>query len=121
MTMAGLVVKDKFIVGVSGGEFGVRGWVTAYNVNDGKQVWKAYSMGPDEDIKLAADFNSANPHYGQRGMGTRRGRARSGSSGGGTTWGWYCYDPELEPLLLLHRQPRHVESRRSARATTSGR
>jgi glucose dehydrogenase len=71
MTMAGLVVKDKFIVGVSGGEFGVRGWVAAYDINTGKQVWKAYSMGPDEDIKLAKDFNSANPHYGQFGEGTK--------------------------------------------------
>ncbi|HET9596719.1 MAG TPA: PQQ-binding-like beta-propeller repeat protein, partial [Anaeromyxobacteraceae bacterium] len=71
MTMAGLVVKDKYIVGVSGGEFGVRGWVAAYNINDGKQVWRAYSMGPDEDIKLAKDFNSANPHYGQFGEGTK--------------------------------------------------
>ena len=71
MTMAGLVVKDKYIVGVSGGEFGIRGWVAAYDIADGKQVWKAYSMGPDEDVKLAADFNSANPHYGQKGVGTK--------------------------------------------------
>ena len=40
-TMAGLVVKDKFIVGVSGGEFGIRGWVAAYDLASGKQVWKA--------------------------------------------------------------------------------
>ena len=39
MTMAGLVIKNNYIVGVSGGEFGVRGWVAAYNINDGKLVW----------------------------------------------------------------------------------
>ncbi|HJS59950.1 MAG TPA: methanol/ethanol family PQQ-dependent dehydrogenase [Vicinamibacteria bacterium] len=95
MTMAGLVVKDKYIVGVSGGEFGVRGWVAAYNISDGKQAWKAYSMGPDEDVKLAADFNSANPHYGQKGVGTSTWPADQWKIGGGTTWGWYSYDPEL--------------------------
>src|SRR3954469_14664055 len=39
MTSAGLVVKDKFIVGISGGEFGVRGHVTAYDVASGKKIW----------------------------------------------------------------------------------
>jgi lanthanide-dependent methanol dehydrogenase len=95
MTMAGLVVKDKFIVGVSGGEFGVRGWVAAYNVADGKLAWKAYSMGPDEDIKLGRDFNSANPHFGQMGEGTKTWPGEQWKIGGGTTWGWYTWDPDL--------------------------
>jgi len=95
MTMAGLVIKDKFIVGVSGGEFGVRGWVAAYNIDTGKLVWKAYSMGPDADIKLASDFNAANPHYGASSRAPRRGPATCGKNGGGTTWGWYSYDPDL--------------------------
>src|SRR6266705_5870994 len=59
MTMAGLVVKDKYIVGVSGGEFGIRGWVAAYNVSDGKQAWKAYSMGPDEDVKIRSEKHTS--------------------------------------------------------------
>lgn len=95
MTGAGLVVKDKFIVGVSGGEFGVRGWVAAYNINTGQQVWKAYSMGPDQDVKLAADFNAANPHYGRFGEGTKTWPGDQWKIGGGTTWGWYAYDPDL--------------------------
>ena len=49
-TGAPMVVKDKVLVGVSGGEFGVRGWVTAYSVADGKQIWRAYSEGPDSDV-----------------------------------------------------------------------
>jgi alcohol dehydrogenase (cytochrome c)/methanol dehydrogenase (cytochrome c) subunit 1 len=93
--MAGLVVKDKFIVGVSGGEFGVRGWLAAYNIDTGKQVWKAYSMGPDSDVKLAPDFNAANPHYGQTGEGTKTWPGEQWKNGGGTTWGWYAYDPQL--------------------------
>ena len=47
-----LPVKDKIIVGISGGEFGVRGHVTAYNIETGEQEWRAYSMGPDSDILM---------------------------------------------------------------------
>ncbi|MCG8356023.1 MAG: PQQ-binding-like beta-propeller repeat protein, partial [Kiloniellales bacterium] len=46
-TSAPHVVKDKVIIGISGGEFGVRGSVTAYNVDSGELEWRAYSMGPD--------------------------------------------------------------------------
>src|SRR5271170_4559530 len=49
-TGAPMVVKDKVYVGVSGGEFGVRGWVTAYAIADGKQIWRAYSEDPDSDL-----------------------------------------------------------------------
>ncbi len=48
MTNAPMVVKDKVIVGISGGEFGVQGHVTAYNLKDGSKAWRAYSEGPDE-------------------------------------------------------------------------
>lgn len=95
MTAAGLVIKDKFLVGVSGGEFGVRGWVAAYNINTGKQAWRAYSMGPDSDLLLAPDFNAANPHYGRFGEGTKTWPGDHWKVGGGTTWGWYSYDPDL--------------------------
>src|ERR1700751_1611048 len=40
-TSAPMVIKDKVLVGISGGEFGVRGSVTAYNIKDGKRVWRA--------------------------------------------------------------------------------
>lgn len=50
MTAAPMIVKDKVIVGISGGEFGVAGHVTAYNLADGKQVWRAYSVGPDDQL-----------------------------------------------------------------------
>jgi lanthanide-dependent methanol dehydrogenase len=95
MTGAGLVVKDKFIVGISGGEFGVRGHITAYDVNSGKRIWRAYSTGPDEELMLANDFNAANPHYGQKGQGTSTWQGDAWKRGGGTTWGWFSYDPAL--------------------------
>src|ERR1700735_5375681 len=57
-TGAPMIVKDKVYVGVSGGEFGVRGWVTAYAVADGKQIWRAYSEGPDSDVLVDPQKNT---------------------------------------------------------------
>src|SRR5215813_10175928 len=47
ITAAPVVVKDKVISGISGGEFGVRGFVTANDVKTGKQVWRMYGTGPE--------------------------------------------------------------------------
>src|SRR5213592_3254044 len=57
MTNAPIVIKDLVIAGISGGEFGVRGRVTAYDVNTGKEVWRAYSTGPDAEVKIVGDAN----------------------------------------------------------------
>ncbi len=86
-------VKDKIIVGISGGEFGVRGSVTAYSMKDGSQVWRAYSMGPDSDILV--DENTT--HLGKpigKDSGTNTWEGDQWKIGGGTTWGWYSYDAE---------------------------
>jgi methanol dehydrogenase (cytochrome c) subunit 1 len=94
LTIAPYVVKDVVLVGSSGAELGVRGYVTAYDVKTGAQKWRAYATGPDEDIKLAKDFNSKNPHYGQFGLGTNKTwEGDAWKIGGGTNWGWYAYDP----------------------------
>jgi PQQ-dependent dehydrogenase (methanol/ethanol family) len=95
-TAAPMVVKDKVIIGISGGEFGVRGSITAYNLKDGKRAWRAYSMGPDSDILVDPEKTM---HLGQpvgkdSGMNTWEGD--QWKIGGGTTWGWYSYDPELD-------------------------
>jgi len=58
MTNAPMVVKDKVIVGISGGEFGVQGRVPAYELKDGKKVWSAYSVGPDSEILFDAKTTS---------------------------------------------------------------
>src|ERR1700749_1823259 len=49
---APLVVKDKVLSGISGGEFGVQCHVTAYDLKTGKQVWRAFSEGPDDQIMV---------------------------------------------------------------------
>ena len=52
MTMAPFVVHDKVLVGNSGGEFGVRGWLTALDAATGKILWRAYSTGPDKEVLI---------------------------------------------------------------------
>ena len=93
LTIAPYVVKDKVIIGSSGAELGVRGYLTAYDVKTGAQVWRAYATGPDKDLLLADDFNVKNAHYGQKGLGTGTWEGDAWKIGGGTNWGWYAYDP----------------------------
>jgi PQQ-dependent dehydrogenase (methanol/ethanol family) len=90
-----LPVKDKVLVGISGGEFGVRGSLTAYNIKDGSLAWRAYSTGPDAEMLVDPEKTTA--------LGKPIGKDSSLASwegdqwkiGGGTTWGWYSYDPDL--------------------------
>jgi len=89
-----LPVKDKVIVGISGGEFGVRGSVTAYNMSDGSLAWRGYSMGPDSDILVDPEKTT---HLGKpvgKDSGLNTWQGDQWKIGGGTTWGWYSYDPE---------------------------
>lgn len=88
-------VKDKVLVGISGGEFGVRGHVTAYNIADGSVAWRAYSMGPDSDTLMDGEMTT---HLGKpvgADSGTATWEGDQWQIGGGTTWGWYSYDPDL--------------------------
>jgi PQQ-dependent dehydrogenase (methanol/ethanol family) len=93
-TSAPYVVKDKVIVGISGGEFGVRGSVTAYNIKDGSKAWRAYSMGPDSDTLMSDATTSLGKSVGKD-SGTATWQGDQWKIGGGTTWGWYSYDPDL--------------------------
>jgi len=94
-TGAPIVIKDLVIAGVSGGEFGVRGRVTAYDVNTGKEVWRAYSTGPDSAVKLAAPANEFYPSMQEKDLGVSTWPGDEWMRGGGTTGGWYSYDPVL--------------------------
>jgi len=95
LTIAPYVIKDMVLVGSSGAELGVRGYVTAYDVKTGEQKWRKYATGPDEDVGIGDDFNKANPHYGQKGLGTGTWEGDAWKIGGGTNWGWYAYDPDI--------------------------
>jgi PQQ-dependent dehydrogenase (methanol/ethanol family) len=107
MTSAPLVVHDKVIVGIAGGEYGVRGYITAYDVNTGKQVWRAYNVGPDQDILVdpqkTMDGATGQPVGENSSLKTWQGD--EWKLGGGTTWGWYSYDPQLNLLYYGSGNP----------------
>lgn len=95
MTMAPLAVKDKVIVGDSGGEFGVRGWAAALDAATGRIVWKAYSTGPDAEVLIGRDFKPFYDQYKGADLGVSTWPPEMWKQGGGTVWGWVSYDPDL--------------------------
>ena len=94
-TDAPFVFGDKVLVGVSGGEFGVRGWVSAYNMKDGSLAWRGYSEGPDSDTLIDPEktMSLGKPVGPNSSIKTWEGD--QWKIGGGDTWGWYSYDPAL--------------------------
>jgi lanthanide-dependent methanol dehydrogenase len=93
--MAPLVVKGKVLVGDSGGELGVRGWLTALDVNTGKILWRAYATGPDKDVLIGSEFHSFYPSDRGTDLGVSTWPKDAWKTGGGTMWGWIAYDPDL--------------------------
>jgi len=81
MTMAPLVVKGKVLVGVAGGEFGVRGFVQAFDAETGKSVWKTYSV----------------PAPGEPGSETWQ-KPDTWKTGGASTWMTGNYDPDTNTV-----------------------
>jgi alcohol dehydrogenase (cytochrome c) len=77
ITLAPLVVKDKVIVGVGGAEYGIRGFVAAYDPKSGKELWRFYTI----------------PGQGEKGSETWSGQAWE--HGGGSVWVTGSYDPAL--------------------------
>jgi lanthanide-dependent methanol dehydrogenase len=94
-TSAPMVFKDKVLIGISGAEFGVRGHITAYNLKDGSVAWRAYSTGPDSETLMDGEKTTqlGKPVGKDSGVGSWEGE--QWKTGGGTTWGWYSYDPKL--------------------------
>jgi PQQ-dependent dehydrogenase (methanol/ethanol family) len=95
-TMAALVVKDKVMVGVSGGEMGVRGWLAALDVATGKEVWRGFNTGPDKDVLIGPEFHGFYEKDRAPDQGTTTWPGEQWKLGGGTVWGWVSYDPELD-------------------------
>jgi alcohol dehydrogenase (cytochrome c) len=79
-TGAPLAVKDKVIVGVAGGEYGIRGFIDAYDADSGRRVWRFYTI----------------PAEGERGNDTWAGD--SWKRGGAPTWVTGAYDPQLNTI-----------------------
>lgn len=92
ITGAPRVVKGKVIIGNGGAEFGVRGYVSAYDVRDGKQLWRFYTVPGDPAKGFEADHLEAAAK-------TWNGEWWS-LGGGGTVWDSMAYDPDLDLLYI---------------------
>ena len=97
-TVAPLVVKDKVIVGIAGGEFPTRGFIDAYDPETGKRVWRFYTI----------------PGPGEPGSETWPG-SEVMARGGGATWVTGTLRSGAEHGLLGHRQPEPAVLRRRSR------
>ena len=93
ITGAPRVVNEKVIIGNGGAEYGVRGYVTAYDVKDGRQSWRFFTVPGDpsrpyenEAMKFAAKTWSGDLYW--------------KTGGGGTVWDSMAYDPELNLLYI---------------------
>jgi lanthanide-dependent methanol dehydrogenase len=94
-TSAPVVIKDKVLVGISGGEFGVQCHVTAYDIKTGKQVWRAFSEGPDDQILVDPVKTTALGKPVGKDSSLKTWQGDQWKIGGGCTWGWISYDAGL--------------------------
>ena len=93
ITGAPRIVKGKVLIGNGGAEFGVRGYVTAYDADTGKQIWRFYTVPGDP--KLPPE-NAAMA----KAMKTWDGDGWVKWGGGGTVWDSMAYDPQLDLLYV---------------------
>lgn len=96
VTGAPRVIDGKVLIGNGGAEYGVRGYIAAYDAGDGEELWRFYTVpGGDEDEN--------SPEYLQKAAETWSGDvlgSESGIGGGGTVWDSMAYDPELDLLYF---------------------
>lgn len=93
-TGAAFVFSDKVLVGISGSEYGVRGYVQAYDLN-GNVLYKAYSTGPDEDMLVDPKKTTSMLKPVGQNSSLKSWQGEQWKIGGGVTWGWFSYDPDL--------------------------
>jgi len=100
---------------ISGGEFGVQCHVTAYDMKTGKQAWRAFSEGPDDQIMLDPEKTMAlgKPVGKDSSLVTWQGD--QWKIGGGCTWGCMSYDPRAQPGLLRLGNPSTWKSEAASR------
>jgi PQQ-dependent dehydrogenase (methanol/ethanol family) len=95
-TNAPQVFKDKVLTGISGGEFGVRGYLSAYNIKDGSLAWRGYSTGPDAEMLMDPEktmtWTDGKLAPVGKDSSLKTWQGDQWKIGGGTTWGWYSYD-----------------------------
>tara|TARA_B110000503_G_scaffold21110_1_gene32017 strand:+ start:18412 stop:20625 length:2214 start_codon:yes stop_codon:yes gene_type:complete len=93
ITGAPRVVKDKVLIGNGGAEFGVRGFLGAYNVKDGSLAWRFYTVPGDPALGFENDAMKMAAR-------TWNGEWWKLGGGGGTVWDSMAYDPKLDLLYF---------------------
>lgn len=105
LTMAPLVAEGKVLVGNSGGEMGVRGWLTALDAGSGALAWRAYTTGPDKDVLIGPDYRPPYASDSGKDLGVTSWPPDYWKIGGGTVWGWLSYDPQLKLIYYGTSNP----------------
>jgi PQQ-dependent dehydrogenase (methanol/ethanol family) len=105
MTMAPFVVGNKVYVGNSGGELGVWGWLAALDVDTGKELWRAYSTGTDDEVRIGADFKPFYSWMIGKDLGKTTWPPGMDRTGAGSVWTWISYDPELNLIYYGTSNP----------------
>ena len=95
ITGAPRIIKDKVMIGNGGAEYGVRGYLSAYDSATGKMVWRFYTT-PNKDGK--PDGAASDKVMAEKGNATWFGNGWKETGGGGTVWDSMAYDPELDIL-----------------------
>ncbi|HUQ99964.1 MAG TPA: methanol/ethanol family PQQ-dependent dehydrogenase [Gemmatimonadaceae bacterium] len=105
LTMAPLIAKNKVIIGNSGGEFGIRGWLTALDLGSGKIVWRAYHTGPDSAVLIGKRFKPFYEDHKKPDLGIKTWPGDTWKIGGAGVWGWISYDPQLNLIYYGSSNP----------------
>ncbi|HTX23525.1 MAG TPA: PQQ-dependent dehydrogenase, methanol/ethanol family [Steroidobacteraceae bacterium] len=92
ITMAARVAKGKVFIGASGGEYGVRGWIAAFDADTGKEVWRFWTVpgDPAKGLESRALERAVKTWHGEWWKG----------GGGGTVWDSVVYDPVTDLLYV---------------------
>ncbi len=90
-----LPVGDAVIVGLSGGEYGARCHVTAYDQATGARRWRAYAAGPDADILFDPEKTTSLGKPVGQDSSLKTWEGDQWRMGGGCAWGWFASDPDL--------------------------
>ena len=94
-TGAAIIAGDVVMIGVSGAEFGVRCFFTGYDINTGKRLWRAYSMGPDDEMLVDPEKTMSLGKPIGKDSSLKTWTGDQWKLGGGSIWGYFSYDPEL--------------------------
>jgi PQQ-dependent dehydrogenase (methanol/ethanol family) len=104
-TSAPMVIKDKVLIGISGGEFGVQCHMTAYDLQTGRRVWRAYSVGPDDQLLVDPDNTTELGKPIGKDSSLKTWQGDQWRTGGGCAYGWISYDPQLNLLYYGSGNP----------------